>query len=206
MSTSALHAAWRSLWSGFGVAADSALCDQLVACYAEPHRHYHTAQHLEECFALLEPTRHLAQNPEEIALALWFHDAIYDTKRKDNEDRCAAWAREVALDKGLTHDSAQRIAQLVLVTKHDAVPAGSDAELLVDIDLAILGATAARFDEYEDQVRREYSWVPAILYRRERRRILEEFARRPTLYSTPYFRDTRDRQARANLARSIERL
>jgi predicted metal-dependent HD superfamily phosphohydrolase len=83
------------------------------------------------------------------------------------------------------------------------VPDGIDARILIDIDLSILGAPASRFDEYERQVRAEYGWVPGVMFRRTRRKILESFAARPRLYSTAPFVERCEAQARENLARSI---
>ncbi len=75
-----------SAWHDAGACTDgTALCDALLAAYAEPHRHYHSTQHLAECLQGFEAVRHLAQRPAEVALALWFHDAVYDVKRHDNE-------------------------------------------------------------------------------------------------------------------------
>jgi predicted metal-dependent HD superfamily phosphohydrolase len=93
-----------------------------------------------------------------------------------------------------------------MATKHIAVPLGIDAEVLVDVDLGILGADPERFDEYERQVRKEYAWVPAPLYRRERRRVLQEFSSRPTIYFTEQFRLSHEVRARENIARSLARL
>jgi predicted metal-dependent HD superfamily phosphohydrolase len=93
-----------------------------------------------------------------------------------------------------------------LATKHNAEPTSRDAALLVDVDLAILGAAPERFDEYERQVREEYSWVPGFLFRRKRREILEGFLARPHVYSTDHFLACYEAAARANLVRSIERL
>jgi predicted metal-dependent HD superfamily phosphohydrolase len=81
-----------------------------------------------------------------------------------------------------------------------------DENVLVDVDLWILGAAEERFEEYEGQVREEYGWVPGPIYRRKRRAILESFVSRPTIYSTGRFIERYERQARANLARSIARL
>ena len=67
--------------------ADRSLCDALLARYSEPHRRYHTLQHLAECFAAFDEIADLAQHPADVELALWFHDAIYDTRRSDNEQR-----------------------------------------------------------------------------------------------------------------------
>jgi predicted metal-dependent HD superfamily phosphohydrolase len=150
--------------------------------------------------------RSLAEHAAEVELALWFHDAIYDTTKKDNEQRSATWVRESALLAGLTLEQANRLHALVMATAHNAVPAGRDAEVLVDIDLGILSAEAARFDEYELQVREEYSWVPGSLYRASRRKVLQQFARREHIYNTEVFRSELEPRARENLARSLARL
>lgn len=195
------------MWQELGAAgADDLLFHQLVASYSEPHRKYHTIQHLEECLTNLDHVRAEAERAAEVELALWFHDAIYDTFRKDNEERSAEWARERALAGGLSSEQANRIYELVLVTRHDAVPVGRDAEVLVDVDLSILGAEAARFDEYERQIMEEYAWVPEILYRKARRQVLRGFLDRETIYSTKYFRSQHEARARENIARSLERL
>jgi len=199
-------ARWESAWRQLGASsADEELYNRLVACYSEPHRKYHTIQHLNECFAHLESMRSLANHPE-VELALWFHDAIYDTSKKDNEKRSAEWARDSVLDASVAREQAERIYELVMATMHNAVPVGKDAEVLVDIDLGILGAETARFDEYEVQVREEYSWVPESVYREARRKILEEFVRREWIYSTERFRSEYEARARDNLARSLARL
>ena len=177
----------RSRWHG-----QAGLLEELLARYREPHRHYHTLRHLEECFEKLDELRDLAAHPEEVALAIWFHDAIYDPGRDDNEARSAAWARRTV---------GEPIAELVMATRHDAVPAKVDAQVLVDVDLAILGAPPRRFEEYERQVREEYCWVPAPDYDLQRRQILDTFLARPTIYNTRRFIERYEAQARRNLAR-----
>jgi len=95
---------------------------------------------------------------------------------------------------------------LVMATRHKAVPSGTDAGILVDIDLSILGAAPERFDQYERQVREEYSWVPDFLFRRERKAILKDFLARRQIFSSASFRDRYEEQARSNIERSLERL
>ena len=170
----------------------------MIASYSEPHRRYHTLQHLEECFARFDEIADLAEHPADVELALWFHDAIYDPRRRDNERRSAHWA--------LSSTGNANVHSLVLATRHEAVPESMDENVLVDVDLWILGAAEERFEEYEGQVREEYGWVPGPIYRRKRRAILESFVSRPTIYSTGRFIERYERQARANLARSIARL
>jgi predicted metal-dependent HD superfamily phosphohydrolase len=201
------RARWQSMWKQLGAAgADEELFHWLVECYSEPHRKYHTLQHLNECLAHFERVNSLAEQPDEVELALWFHDAIYDTKRKDNEQRSAAWARASVVTAGLSEEQANRIYQLIIATMHNAIPAGRDAEVLVDIDLAILGSDTTRFDEYEAQVRAEYAWVPESLYRAARTQVLEGFLKRERIYSTEFYHSAYETRARENIARSLARL
>lgn len=198
---------WGSLWRELGASkVDDELYHRLIACYSEPHRKYHTLRHLNECFAHLKRVSSFAEHPPAVELAIWFHDAIYNTHDKDNEKRSAEWASECALEGGVQSESARRIYDLIMATMHDAVPAGRDAEVLVDIDLGILGAEPTRFDEYELQVRDEYSWVPEFMYRAARRKVLQEFMRREWIYSTAVFRSEYEARARENLTRSLSRL
>ncbi|HEX7899907.1 MAG TPA: N-methyl-D-aspartate receptor NMDAR2C subunit [Planctomycetota bacterium] len=168
------------------------LLDLLKARYAEPHRRYHTLEHIEHCLAEFDPA--LAQDPEAVELAIWFHDAVYDTRRSDNEERSAAWLLELLPE-------AKRAAELILVTKHHQASTPDEA-LLVDVDLAILGQSKERFDRYEKQIREEYAWVPGLIFRRKRRKILRGFLERPFIYGTEAFRAKYEAAARANLLRS----
>ena len=204
MSPEALRANWNAAWHALGVAApDEALCTELQRRYAEPQRHYHTMQHLGECLAWFELEQALAEHPAEVALALWFHDAVYDVHAHDNEARSADWARQALLAAGVDAQAAERVHALVMATRHDAVPEGRDAELLIDIDLSILGAGRERFDEYERQVHAEYGFVPEEVRLPRRRAILQRFLDRKAIYATPRMHAQLEAQARINLQRSI---
>ncbi|KQU84044.1 N-methyl-D-aspartate receptor NMDAR2C subunit [Variovorax sp. Root318D1] len=204
MAPEALLANWNAAWRALGVApADNALCVELQRRYSEPRRHYHTLQHLGECLTWFEREQALAERPGEVALALWFHDAIYDVHAHDNEIRSAEWARSAMLAAGVQPEAAERVHALVMATRHDAVPEGRDAELLIDIDLSILGAERERFDEYERQVHAEYAFVPDEVRLPRRRAILQRFLAREAIYTTPRMHGLLEARARANLARSI---
>lgn len=199
-----LHHSWQRAWTGIGAkTGGQGLYEQLLARYSEPHRHYHTLQHLGECLATFEPVRDLAEHPDEVELALWFHDAIYDTHRSDNEERSADWARAALREAGVARGSSDRVHALIMATRHTANPTLPDEQLLVDIDLSILGAEQARFDEYEEQIRKEYAFVPSWLFRLKRRAILQDFLDRPSIYSTAHFRDALEQRARANLRQAM---
>ena len=93
-----------------------------------------------------------------------------------------------------------------MATRHSAAPDAGDASLLVDIDLAVLGASAARFDAYERQIRAEYAQVPEPAFRQRRRALLAAFLARDRLYATAPLRAELEASARTNLARSIAAL
>ena len=204
MQDEARRTAWDHAWRELGTPVpDDALFAELQARYREPHRAYHTLQHLDECLDSLARERSHAQRPAEIALALWFHDAIYDVNRHDNEERSADWARQALLAAGAPADAAERVRALVMATRHEAQPQQADAQLLVDLDLSILGAPAPRFAEYERQIRIEYAHVPPDVFEPRRRRILGAFLAREPLYLTPSIRAQREAQARLNLRQAI---
>jgi predicted metal-dependent HD superfamily phosphohydrolase len=205
VDTAALRASWSEAWRALGASADDALLAELLARYGEAQRAYHTLQHLGECLVHLARERDGAERPAEVALALWFHDAIYDVQRHDNEARSADWARQAALRAGLAPEVAERLHALVMATRHDVQPVGADARLLVDIDLAILGATPARFAEYERQIRIEYAHVPPAVFEPRRRQILGGFLARDPLYLTAPMRTRLEAAARANLGRAVDR-
>lgn len=200
----AFDAHWRAAWSAMGIDTQPiALLDALLVRYAEPHRRYHTLQHLGECLDAFERERAHAQRPGEVALGLWFHDAVYDLQAHDNEAQSADWARDALRAAGVDADAAQRVHDLIMATKHDAQPTDADARLLVDIDLSILGAPPERFAEYEQQIRAEYAHVPPEVFEPRRRLILAHFLARDPLYQTPGMQARCEAQARINLRGAI---
>ena len=198
---------WTALWKRLGARGDaSKVYNYLATRYFEPHRAYHTLEHIGHCLDEFEQIRYLATNPDAVELALWYHDAIYDTKTKDSEDRSAALAVEVVRSASLSDNLGQLVANLIMATKHTVAPTDSDVQLLVDIDLSILGQSEDKFDEYERQVRKEYEWVAKDAFVAGRSAILKSFLDRPTIYSTQFFRNKYETQARRNIARSLDRL
>lgn len=199
---------WRRAWGALGAhTINGGLMNELVAAYSQRHRHYHTLQHLRECLAHCEAAAALALHPAEVELALWFHDAVHDPQRQDNEERSAEWAWRSILAAGCEPAVAQRVQALVLATKsHDADAADADTRLLLDIDLAILGSAPARYAEYERQVRAEYAHVADDDFRAGRSRVLSGFLARPRIYQTAVFHDALEHRARENLAQALAAL
>jgi predicted metal-dependent HD superfamily phosphohydrolase len=194
---------WQRLWHAIGASGGAAAWHALLRCaYAEPHRHYHDERHIADCLAEFAVVRALARQPEAVEVALWFHDAVYDPKATDNEERSAALAGRCLSEAGRP-GLGQTVAALVMATKLHRTDADPDAALVADVDLSILGQSEARFAEYESQIRAEYAWVPAEVFAAKRAEILRRFLDRPRVYATEPFFTRYERQARENLAQSL---
>ena len=190
----------------FGLTPRPDLVGELESRYSEPHRAYHTLLHLSEAYGVLVECADHLERPDEAKLALWFHDAIYDSRRHDNEERSADWARVELLHAGAAPDVAARVHALVLATKHRDVPEGNDARLLVGADLAILAAPPDRFAAYERQIRQEYDWVPEPEFRAARERFLRGMLARPSIFYDAAMRERHEAHARRNIEESLRRL
>lgn len=201
-----LNRSWQRSWQALRAAPAPGLFEQLIACWGEPHRRYHTLQHLEECIERLDPVLSQVEHPGEVEVALWFHDAVYAPRRQDNEAQSALWARRALEAANLPVDALSRVEALVMATRHSVLPQTPDEDLLVDVDLSILGSAPARFAEYEAQVRAEYKWVPAAQFQSRRAAILEGFLGRAAIYRTEHFRRLCEAQARQNLERSLREM
>jgi predicted metal-dependent HD superfamily phosphohydrolase len=200
------EARWTKAWQRLELAPPPGLWAALEARYAEPHRAYHTLDHLAFCFGEYDRVAGQIQEPVALEFALWFHDAVYDTHRTDNELRSANWAVDALTESGVAPDLSQRVYNLIIATRHNAPPTDTDAAYLVDIDLAILGQPPQRFDQYDADIRREYGWVPEAEFCTKRAAILRSFLARARIYQTEPFFDWYEAQARQNLARAIGRL
>ncbi len=197
---------WAELMQGLALSPNPETFEQLHAAYAEKHRHYHTTAHIEDCLQKLDIVKSQAVAPENIALALWFHDAIYQPLKSDNELQSAVWATQFLKNAGASPSRIQAIHDLIMVTRHQ-VPANTpDEALLVDIDLSILGADADTYQEFETNVRKEYRWVPWFLYRAKRAEILQSFLNRRHIYTNEWFCRRYEASARTNLAQAITTL
>jgi predicted metal-dependent HD superfamily phosphohydrolase len=196
---------WARLWNAADLRGDSQIwCTDLLKRYSEPHRQYHNIRHIEECLAEFEQVSSQAEHPVALELAIWFHDAIYDPRRSDNEEQSAILALK-CLEQSVFRQK-QLVSDLILATKTHVAKNIPDAPLLLDIDLSILGKPAARFAEYEAGIRAEYSFVPLALYAEKRPAILRNFLSRPKIFTTDSFFNRFEVQARRNLADSIAAL
>ena len=174
----------------------AALGEQLLAAYAEPQRAYHDRTHLAE---VLDAVDELGGG-DVVRLAAWFHDAVYDPTRNDNEARSAAWAEAALVELGHDRRRVAEVARLVRLTRTHAPAAGDrDGAVLCDADLAILGAAPDRYARYAAGVRREYAHVDDAAFALGRGRVLRALLDRPALYTTPRAQARWEERARRNV-------
>jgi predicted metal-dependent HD superfamily phosphohydrolase len=185
--------------------------DELVRAYSASDRHYHNLAHIEAMLDLMRWHRGALSDPTSVEAAIWFHDAVYDTRRNDNEEKSAELAAE-RLAGSLSPDCIDRVARMIRATASHRVPEGfddaarRDCALFLDMDLAILGGAPDEFAAYEAAVRREYGWVPEALWIEGRRKVLQGFLARSAIYASPRFHLRLETAARENLTRSLEQL
>ncbi|MEU8269264.1 metal-dependent phosphohydrolase [Sphaerisporangium sp. NPDC049002] len=204
-------------WSVLAGGSPAALAvgAELIARWAEPHRRYHTLDHLRGVLTAIEPIAVLAADPVAVRLAAWFHDAVYDGRPGRDEERSAQLAQS-RLPRLLPLPGAPsgparsprpsgsgaalvgEVARLVRLTAtHDPAPGDRDGEVLCDADLAVLAGPG--YDAYARAVREEYRHVPDEAFRAGRSQVLESLLAMPTLYRTPMARDLWESAARANV-------
>jgi predicted metal-dependent HD superfamily phosphohydrolase len=195
---------WNRACAAIGVQPQERKYRRVCRAWRSMGRHYHTLDHLDACLRELDDAWQLAERPAEVELALWFHDAVYRTWRKDNEARSAGLAARCL--GAAPADCVERIRRMILATVHSAEALQGDVALVVDVDLSILGQPADSYAAFERAIRREYWWVPRARYVAGRGGILKSFLQRETIYRHARFREKYEQPARANLERALEQL
>ncbi len=189
---------------------------ELQLAYATPPRAYHDCTHVREVL------RHFDDvaagpgwaRPMEVALAILYHDAIYEVGRSDNEARSAEFAiGRIAHWMPGSNVDVGRVSELILLTARHGThspgdfPAdadGEDTRRFLDCDMAILGAEPTVFDAYDRNIAAEYrGHVPGWLFRNRRRAFLKSLLGRERIYLSDFFHGRLDAAARTNLRRAI---
>lgn len=190
-----------SVSSGAGLDGP-AIRDGVLRAYEGNGLAYHNLGHIEDCCRMLDGHRSLAEDAVATELAILFHDAVYDPKRRDNEEMSALLARDLL--KG--YRCVELVAELIMDTRHASHPATNDGRLICDIDLAVLGRGEEAYAEYARAIRMEYGWVADADYRIGRSKVLAGFLGRERIFLTDAFHREYELAARGNLARELHGL
>jgi predicted metal-dependent HD superfamily phosphohydrolase len=187
----------------------------LVGRHREQHRRYHGLRHV--CWLLrhvdeLAVTEPVADLPA-VVVAACFHDAVYDPKAADNEAASARLARRELARFGWPEPRVEAVAAMIEATAGhigDVEPSAgaapvvpTDLAVLLDADLAILGAPPNAYDAYVNGVRAEYSHLDDAAWRAGRAAVIERLLARDPLFLTPTGRQRWEARARANLTAEL---
>ncbi len=177
------------------------LWDELRGYYSEDKRAYHNLQHLENLFTLFDEYQDQLNDPTVVVWAIWYHDIIYNAKRKNNELRSAELAQQRLVQLEMPEEQIKQVVSYIEATaQHLSVEATGDLAYFLDFDLAILGSDRETYSTYAQAVRQEYRHVLGFLYRRGRRRVLRYFMEAPQLFRTPQLKARFEEVARKNMS------
>jgi len=179
---------------------------QLHKHYSKRSRAYHNWSHIMRCLIEFNNIKKCLNHPDEVEMALWFHDAIYDPGQGDNEEKSANWALIFSKKIGKSDIFAERVRALILATKHDTFPEETDAKYIIDIDLSIFGQPEEVFLQYEEAIRKEYGALEDYYFNQRRVKLLQDFLKRDFIYLTGLYREIYEKIAIKNLKYSIDRL
>ncbi|WP_252395278.1 HD domain-containing protein [Streptantibioticus parmotrematis] len=181
--------------------------ENLLARWGEPHRRYHTTDHLLAVLDRVDELAGHATNPDTVRLAAWFHDAVYRPDRSENEERSAHLAERALPEAGVGDAVTAEVARLVRVTAvHDPADDDADGQVLCDADLAVLAGSPGAYAAYAAAVREEYGFVPDADFRSGRAEVLRQLLGLPRLFRTPYGVEHWERAARHNVGTELELL
>lgn len=180
------------------------LWDSIEKEYNGKGRYYHNLTHLENLLAQLQDVKSQIEDFDTVLFALFYHDIIYKSTEKDNEEKSADTAVSALKEIGYPKDKMDKCAAIILATKSHSVSADSDTNLFTDADLSILGSDWEQYSAYFKNVRKEYSVYPDLLYNPGRKKVLNHFLEMGHIFKTNFFRAKYESVARENIRREIE--
>jgi len=173
----------------------------LARLYTEPHRHYHDMSHLARCLAEFDSVVDRLAAPDQVEMAVWFHDVIHTPSTTDNEAQSVFYF-ERAADGNLRSDFVAAVGELIMVTTHREAPVASDKKFICDIDMSSFGTTWDQFLQDSINLRLEYPGSAEDFYS-GKHRFLEAVLGRPRIFLTDYFHDCYEQSARENIKRAL---
>jgi len=181
---------------------------RLVKNYSQKSRYYHNLNHIWAMLQQSEDCKDELEDKDVIDFSIWFHDVIYKSTQKNNEKKSAEFAQKILQKFSLEDKRVEKVYNLIVSTqKHQIIDATNlDNAYLLDFDLSILGQSWSVYESYIKDIRKEYRIYPNFLYNPGRKKVLETFLQRKTLYFTEKYQNLYEQQARENLEREITQL
>jgi predicted metal-dependent HD superfamily phosphohydrolase len=199
---------WENLLLKFGIEQQTArlLYADWSNLYSRPDRHYHTLDHIQHFLAEVDALSARAKNLEAIEFAALLHDVIYDAKAKDNEEKSAEYAESILNNLDIPREVIDKVTRLILKTKTHQITEDDDIDtkIMLDADLAILGAEDDAYRRYAQAIRLEYAWVSDQDYRYGRTQFLQSLLKRQKIYQLEEMFEKLETKARQNIQQEID--
>jgi predicted metal-dependent HD superfamily phosphohydrolase len=180
--------------------------DDLLNDYNAEQRQYHDLAHIGNLLVLFEDNKFRIRDEDAVFFAIWFHDAIYNTWKSNNEEKSADFAHEVLRQTSMPPAQINKIVHYINATKTHTSDGDTDLDLFLDFDLSILSAEDAIYDVYRRQIREEFHTFPNFIYNRGRRKALRTLLEKGYIYKTDEFRRLYETKARQNIQRELDTL
>lgn len=173
--------------------------------YSEPHRRYHTPEHIKHCLRQFDLAAGHMDDPDTVEMSIWFHDVIYDVPTIDNELRSAELFRDLTRER-IAPAFFQSVYDMIMITSHKEPPTRTDDKYMVDVDLSSFGLPWDEFKRDSENVRGEFSARSDREFYSAHVRFMQSLIDRPQFFATEFFRDKYEASARGNVGRLIKEL
>lgn len=178
--------------------------NEIESNYSSKNRHYHNLEHLENMLSELHKIQSKVENLDTLLFAIYYHDIIYKTTKNDNEQQSALIFENRI--KKTSFGNLDKCMCQIRATKAHKLSKDNDTNILLDLDLTILGKSPEEYKRYCDNIRQEYSIYPDFIYRIGRRKILKNILELDFIYKTAFFRQEYENQAKENLIFELKKL
>lgn len=203
-----LQTTYTNLLSQYNIASDTIdeYWNEIHTHYTQSNRHYHNLGHLEDLLIQLNSLKDKIDDWNTLLFTLYYHDIIYKSTKKNNEEKSADFAVSRMTKIGIDEDVISRCFDQIIATKYHKVDISMDTNYFTDADLSILGRSPENYLAYCQNIRKEYSIYPDILYKNGRKKVIKHFLAMESIYKTKEFFDKYELQARENLIKEQSRL
>lgn len=176
---------------------------EIESKHSDSSRHYHSLKHLSDLYDQLISVKSEIKRWDMVLFTLFYHDIIYNSTKSNNEEKSAELARKRMLEIGLPESDAAHCFNQILATKSHNISENHDTNIFTDADLSILGRDWEVYDQYCQNVRKEYSIFPNIIYRRGRKKVLKHFLSMERIFKTEPFYEKYEEAARKNMRKEL---
>ncbi|MFL5730664.1 MAG: hypothetical protein ACJ75J_14345 [Cytophagaceae bacterium] len=200
-----LKTTWNQLCSSYSddITLKNKLFEQICREYGNSSRYYHNLNHISAMLTLADEHNDLIRHRDIVLFSIWFHDLVYDSLKKDNEEKSADMAEEMLTSLAIGKEAVQKIRKFIIATKSHSDHSEPDLCFFLDLDLSVLGSDSETYSTYCKNVRKEYKWVPGILYKKGRKKVLQHFLDMERIFKTDRFYELFEVKARKNIKREL---